>query len=83
MIGVLPDRSALMRHKKSQKAEALDLRQLQNAIGFPLAPKVFGLAKKDVDDDLEALGVSNLIIFASSPANRLLIHLSLVDTQSK
>jgi hypothetical protein len=58
VIGVLPERSALARHKKSQKAEALDLRQLQNAIGFPLAPKVFGLAKKDIDDDLEVLGVS-------------------------
>jgi hypothetical protein len=58
VIGVLPDRPVLLRHKKSQKAEAMELRQIQNAIGFPIAPKVFGLAKKDMEEDLEALGVS-------------------------
>lgn len=58
LIGVLPDRPVLIRHKKLQKAEATELRQLQNAIGFPLAPKVFGLAKKDMEEDLEALGLT-------------------------
>ncbi|KAG2176565.1 hypothetical protein INT44_007228, partial [Umbelopsis vinacea] len=54
LTGSVPDRAALARHKKVQKAEALELRHLQSALGFPLAPNVLGIGKKDIDDDLEA-----------------------------
>lgn len=74
MTGTVPDRAALARHKKVQKAEALELRHLQSALGFPLAPNVLGIGKKDIDDDLEtakklieedleALGVSFIPFF--------------------
>lgn len=53
VTGTVPDRAALARHKKVQKAEALELRHLQSALGFPLAPNVLGIGKKDIDDDLE------------------------------
>ncbi|KAI8578042.1 hypothetical protein K450DRAFT_248750 [Umbelopsis ramanniana AG] len=53
LTGTVPDRAALARHKKVQKAEALELRHLQSALGFPLAPNVLGIGKKDIDDDLE------------------------------
>jgi len=82
LIGVLPERSALARHKKSQKAEALDLRQLQNAIGFPLAPKVFGLAKKDIDDDLEVLGLTHKAIISPLVAQSS-IHPTAVGTPER
>jgi hypothetical protein len=72
VTGTVPDRTTLTRHKKLQKAESLELRHIQHALGFPLAPNVLGVGKKDIDDDLEmakklieedleALGVSFVI----------------------
>lgn len=63
-----------MRRKKLQKSEAGDLKSIRETIGFPAAPHVHGLLKKDMDEDYEVLGVCmcfkfvlNSGSFASNP----------------
>ncbi|RUS21910.1 Sds3-like-domain-containing protein [Endogone sp. FLAS-F59071] len=52
------DKQELMRRKKLQRTEAGDLKSIRETIGFPAAPHVHGLLKKDMDEDYEVLGVS-------------------------
>ncbi|KAH8550788.1 Sds3-like-domain-containing protein [Umbelopsis sp. PMI_123] len=79
LTGTVPDRTTLTRHKKLQKAESLELRHIQHALGFPLAPNVLGVGKKDIDDDLEmakklieedleALGLTHKAMISSTEA---------------
>ncbi|RUP50151.1 Sds3-like-domain-containing protein, partial [Jimgerdemannia flammicorona] len=56
-----PDRPAMLRHKKVQKVEAGELKNIQETVGFPVAPHVQGLAKKDMDEDFESLGLARVM----------------------
>jgi len=52
-----PDKTTLARRKKARQEECAEYRIIQNTIGFPV-PTLNGLSSKEIDRDLEYLGLS-------------------------
>ncbi|KAI9356933.1 Sds3-like-domain-containing protein [Pilaira anomala] len=55
---VFPDGREMVAHKREQKEETVELQDIKETVGFPMAPNPAGLSLQNVEDDLKLLGIN-------------------------
>lgn len=48
----------MVAHKREQKEETVELQDIKETVGFPMAPNPAGLSLQNVEDDLKLLGIN-------------------------
>ena len=56
-----------MRERQAYNMEVQILSGIAKYIGFPAAPEVKGVASSELQQDLEAMGVSRLVLLSMQP----------------